>query len=160
MEDEEGRQQVQAKAFAEPAWIIAQRREQMDRNDELLGEFAQALYDAGETDLLIELYCDHLDVFLNLFLAGGYADHVYSMEEGIDHIIDYMGYWLGHFYGATNAIALDHGNVLKRFYIFQRGRGRISNEDYIKVRDTVNLGIRRCLEACKKYEEDDSIFRK
>lgn len=160
MENEENRQQERAKAKMEPASIIARRRKQLDRNDELLAEFAQALFDTGTMEDYIDLQCEHMDVFLNLFLAGGYVDHVYSMEEGIDHIIDFMGYWLIHFYDATNAIAIDYGYVLKRFYIFQRGRGRISKEDYIKVRDTVDLGIRRCLDACKKYEEDDSIFLK
>ena len=152
MENQENKQPVR------PLSIYEQRREQIARNKKLLEEFADDQTDKGTMDIVVDLYCDHLDIFLNLFLVGGYVDKVYSMEEGVDLLNDYFGYWLSQYCHASDAQIRDYAPVIKKFYRLQRGRGRISSAAYDKVRATEAGGMKSWRQACRKYEEDNSIF--
>ena len=97
-------------------------------NEQYLEWFRQDLEESGLKPKTIRNHIENMDLYLNDYLQ--YED-AYSMEEGINEVFGFLGYWFIHkcLWSSPDSLRKCSAS-LKKFYKSMLARGKVSQDDY------------------------------
>lgn len=120
-------------------------------NDKMLKLFKKSL--TGLTEKTISNHLDNADFYINDYLLYRCG---YSFEQGITEINEFFGYFF-----IRKCTWSTPGNIkttavsIKKFYKCMMENGKIGNDDYTYLCDTIKAGMKEWQDTCAQYNDED-----
>ena len=120
-------------------------------NDKMLKLFKKSL--TGLTEKTISNHLDNADFYINDYLLYRCG---YSFEQGITEINEFLGYFF-----IRKCTWSTPGNIkttaasIKKFYKCMMENGKIGNDDYTYLCDTIKAGMKEWQDTCAQYNDED-----
>lgn len=124
-----------------------------EENEKLLDDFIVWLAEKNLTQKTINKHVSNVDFYINEFLL--YEDAL-EAADGINEIGYFLGYWfIKKALWASKSHIKSNATSLKKFYQFMLEKGKISQEDYDDLKETIKLDMQEWLATMDRYDNPD-----
>ncbi len=124
-----------------------------EENEKLLDDFIVWLAEKNLTQKTINKHVSNVDFYINEFLL--YEDAL-EAADGINEIGYFLGYWfIKKALWASKSQIKSNATSLKKFYQFMLEKGKISQEDYDDLKETIKLDMQEWLATMDRYDNPD-----
>lgn len=122
-------------------------------NEKLISDFEKWLSAKALSSKTIEKHASNVDFYVNEFLL--YEDAV-EAKDGANEIGMFLGYWFikKAMWANTTAIK-ENAASLKKFYHFMCEHGKISEEDFSALKESIKEDMPEWLATMARYDDPD-----
>ena len=124
-----------------------------EENEKLLDDFGEWLEEKGIAPKTIDRHLFNVELYINEFLLNSEA---MDAAEGIDEIGEFLGYWfIKKAMWANKSQIKKNATSLKKFYQFMLEKGKISQESYKELEETIKEEMQEWLDTMDRYDDPD-----
>lgn len=122
-------------------------------NEKLISDFEKWLSDKNLSSNTIEKHTSNVDFYVNEFLL--YEDAV-EAKDGADEIGMFLGYWfIKKAMWANKSAIKENAASLKKFYQFMYEQGKISEEAFFALKESIKEEMPEWLATMDRYDDPD-----
>jgi len=122
-------------------------------NEKLISDFEKWLSNKNLSSKIIEKHVSNIDFYVNEFLL--YEDAV-EAKDGHDEIGMFLGYWFIKKAMWANITAIKKNAAsLKKFYQFMYEQGKISEEAFSALKESIKEEMFEWLATTDRYDDPD-----
>ncbi len=120
-------------------------------NEKLISEFGKWLSDKNLSSKTVEKHTTNVAFYINEFLL--YEDAV-EAKDGVDRIGMFLGYWfIRKAMWASKTSIKENATSLKKFYQFMCEQGKISEEDFSILKESIKEEMPEWLATMSRYDD-------
>lgn len=124
-----------------------------EQNAILLVQFADALKEQGLNKKTIDKHVSNIDFYINHFLLN---EDPTEPENGLYSVSMFLGYWFIKKAMWANPSAIkNNASSLKKFYSFMLENGKIEQDDYQELKDTIKQEMPEWVATMQRYDDPD-----
>ncbi|MEA3417118.1 MAG: recombinase [Thermodesulfobacteriota bacterium] len=122
-------------------------------NERLISDFEKWLSNKNLSSKTIEKHTSNVDFYVNEFLL--YEDAV-EAKDGADEIGMFLGYWfIKKAMWANKTTIKENAASLKKFYQFMYEQGKISEEAFSTLKESIKEEMPEWLATLNRYDDPD-----
>ncbi len=122
-----------------------------EENEKLLDDFAEWLGEKTLAKKTIDRHIFNVEFYINEFLL---YEEAIDVAEGIDGIGHFLGYWfIKKALWSSKSQIKSNATSLKKFYQFMLKKGKISEEAYEELKETIKENMQEWLDTMDRYDD-------
>jgi len=124
-----------------------------EENKELISGFENWLSSKGLSQKTIDKHTLNVDFYVNEFLL--YEDAI-EAKDGVGEIGMFLGYWLiKKALWANKTSIRENASSLKKFYQYLYEIGKVSEEDFLTLKETIKEDMPDWLATMDRYDDPE-----
>ncbi len=124
-----------------------------EENERLLDDFAQWLGEKNLTQKTIDKHVFNIEFYINEFLMH---EEAIDAADGIGEIGHFLGFWfIKKALWSSKTHIKSNATSLKKFYQFMLEKGKITEEAYQELKETIKEDMQEWLDTMHRYDDPD-----